>query len=214
MRRVEICGGIATGKTSLARSLSHHGHYYLVEERFREIPFWEKFYAAPNETVRKEYELPKNVSFLMYHVESIREAQRAQQRDLVCDFAMFQDLAYAKASPDYGIIRPIWNKLMEPSDPPTMIIKLGCAPETQLDRIRRRGRRQEESITCDFLVELSANIDKCLTEFLAECKKRHRGKQKIEVVEIDSGETDFVTNPEADRIADQVGGFLGDPKKS
>jgi len=214
MRRVEICGGIATGKTSLARSLSHPGHYYLVEERFREIPFWEKFYAAPNETVRKEYELPKNLSFLLYHVESIREAQRAQQRDLVCDFAMFQDLAYAKASPDYGIIRPIWDKLMELSDPPTMIIKLECAPEIQLERIRRRGRGPEQSITRSFLVGLNANIDKCLAEFLAECKKKHTGKHKIEVVEIDSGKRDFVTNPEAHRIADQVGGFLGDPKKS
>lgn len=214
MRRVEICGGIATGKTSLARSLSYHGHYYLVEERFREIPFWEKFYEAPTETVRKEYELPKNVSFLLYHVESIREAQRTQQRDLVCDFAMFQDLAYAKASPDYGVIRPIWDKLMKLSDPPTMIIKLECAPKIQLERIRRRGRGPEQSITPSFLVGLNENIDKCLAEFLAECKKKHRGKNKIEVIEIDSGNRDFVINPEARKIADHVGGLLRDPEKS
>jgi deoxyadenosine/deoxycytidine kinase len=211
MKRVEICGGIAAGKTSLARSFMHHGPYFLVEERFREIPFWEKFYAAPNETVRKEYELPKNVSFLLYHVESIREAQRAQQRDLVCDFAIFQDLAYAKASPDYGIIRPIWDKVMELIDPPTIIIKLECTPEIQLERIRRRGRGPEQSITRSFLVERSANIDRCLVEFLDESKKRRKDKRKIEVIEIDTGKRDFVANPEAQKIADQVSKFLAQP---
>lgn len=211
MKRVEICGGIATGKTSLARSFAHDGYYYLVEERFREIPFWEKFYAAPNEAVRNEYVLPKNLSFLLYHVDSIREAQRAQQRDLLCDFAIFQDLTYAKASPDYGIIRPIWDKLVELIDPPTMIIKLDCAPEIQLERIRRRGRGPEQSITRSFLVGLNANIDKCLVEFLDECKKKHRDKDKIEVIRINTGKRDFVANPEAQKIVNQVSGFLARP---
>jgi deoxyadenosine/deoxycytidine kinase len=211
MKRVEICGGIATGKTSLARSFTHHGPYCLVEERFHEIPFWEKFYAAPNEAVRKEYELPKNVSFLLYHVESIREAQRVQQRDLVCDFAIFQDLAYAKASPDFGIIRTIWDKLRELIDPPTMIIKLDCAPEIQLERISRRGRGPEQSITRSFLVELSANIDKCLAEFINESKKKHKDKRKIEVIKIDTGKRNFVANPAAQKIAGQVSEFLARP---
>jgi deoxyadenosine/deoxycytidine kinase len=211
MKRVEICGGIATGKTSLARSFAHRGPCYLVEERFREIPFWEKFYAAPNEAVRKEYELPKNVSFFLYHIESIREAQRAQQRDLVCDFAIFQDLAYAKMSPDYGIIRPIWDKLTEFIDPPIMIIKLDCAPEIQLERVHRRGRAPEQPITRSFLIELSANIDKCLAEFLEESKKKQKFKHKIEVMKIDTGKTDFVANPEAQKIADLVGELLARP---
>jgi deoxyguanosine kinase len=211
MKRVEICGGIATGKTSLARSFAHHGSFCIVEERFREIPFWEKFYAAPNEAVRREYELPKNVSFLLYHVESIREAQRAQQRDLVCDFAIFQDLAYAKASPDYGIIRPILDKVTELIDPPTMIIKLDCAPEIQLERIRRRGRGPERSITRSFLVELNANIDKCLSEFLDESMQKHKVQRKIEVIKIDAGKKNFVANPEAREIADQVGALLARP---
>lgn len=208
MKRIEICGGIAAGKTSLARSFPHYGPYHVVEERFREIPFWEKFYAAPNAKVREEYELPKNVSFLLYHIESIREAQRVQ-RDLVCDFAIFQDLAYAMTSPDEGIIRPIWDKLMGLIDPPTMIIKLDCAPEIQLARIHRRGRPPEQSIAASFLTELSENIDKCLAEFLKYSEEKR--KSKVEVFKIDSGERDFVTNPEARRLADQVGEFLMRP---
>src|SRR4051794_9728373 len=69
VRRIEICGGIATGKSSLARCLTYDGTYQLVEERFREVPFWEKFYAAPD-----QYAFEKNVSFLLFHTDSIRDA--------------------------------------------------------------------------------------------------------------------------------------------
>jgi hypothetical protein len=53
-----------------------------------------------------------------------------------------------------------------------------------------------------------ANIDKFLAEFLDESKKKHKDKPEIEVIKIDTGETDFVANPEAQKIATQVSEFL------
>lgn len=92
MIRIEICGGIATGKTSLAGRLMQHGSFRLVWEKYREVPFWEKFYAAP-----AKFALEKNISFLLFHSDAIREAMKSDSRDIVCDFAMFQDLAYAES---------------------------------------------------------------------------------------------------------------------
>ncbi|MGC1581846.1 MAG: deoxynucleoside kinase [Candidatus Acidiferrales bacterium] len=192
MQRVEICGGIAAGKTSLARCLTHNGAGRLIEERFREVPFWEKFYAAP-----QVYAFEKNVSFLLFHADSIGDImQLNDQRLAICDFAMFQDLAYASlgaASADLHIVRPIYDKLIKRIGFPSLIVKLNCAPETQLERIRRRARPQEKSIEMSYLVELGAKIEEDLIKLKEE--------QEIAVVEIDTDETDFVTNPQATAIS-------------
>jgi deoxyadenosine/deoxycytidine kinase len=192
VQRIEICGGIASGKTSLARSLTHDGTGRLVEERFRDVPFWEKFCDAP-----EVYAFDKNVSFLLFHADSIRDIMLADdQRPIICDFAMFQDLAYASlgmASADLQIIRPIYDKLIERIGFPSLIVRLKCSVETQLERIRRRGRPQERTIEESYLFELSDKIE----EDLAKLKKQ----QQIAVVEIDTDEIDFVTNPRAAAIS-------------
>jgi deoxyadenosine/deoxycytidine kinase len=193
LKRIEICGGIATGKTWLARSLCHHAPYQLVEEKFREIPFWEKFYTATPES-RASYELQKNISFLMFHAESIRDAKTSDSRNMVCDFAMFQDLAYAALSPDLYILESIHDRLIEQVGLPNVIIKLRCAPEIQLERIRRRGRLPEQSIDRSYLSDLEQRIEERLGKLLQ--------KQQIDVHEIDTGTTDFVSNTEAKRIAE------------
>ena len=193
MKRIEICGGIATGKTWLARSLSHYGPSQLVEERFREIPFWEKFYTATPQA-RTKYEFQKNVSFLLFHAESIRDGEQSDSRDMVCDFAMFQDLAYAALSPDLHILESIYSRLIEQIGLPTAIIRLRCAPEIQLERIRRRGRRPEQSIDRSYLDHLDQKIEERLGKLLE--------KHRIEVREIDTGTTDFVANAEAQKIAE------------
>jgi deoxyguanosine kinase len=193
LKRIEICGGIATGKTWLARSLSHHGPYQLVEERFREIPFWEKFYTA-TPRARADYEFQKNASFLMFHAESIRDGKQSDSRDMICDFAMFQDLAYGAFTPDLPILESIYSRLTEQIGVPTAIIRLRCAPEIQLERIRRRGRRPEQSIDRSYLDSLDQKIDERLSKLLE--------KHQIEVREIDTGATDFVSNSEAQKIAE------------
>jgi hypothetical protein len=82
---------------------------------------------------------------------------------------------------------------------------------TQPSHWHWRGRGPEQSITRSFLVELSANIDKCLAEFLDESKKKHKDTRKIEVIKIDTGKRNFVANPEAHKISDQVSEFLARP---
>jgi deoxyguanosine kinase len=200
LKRIEICGGIATGKTCLARALSHHGTHQLVEEKFREIPFWEKFYTATRQN-RANYELQKNVSFLLFHAESIRDGSASDSRDMVCDFAMFQDLAYGAFSPDLQILESIYARLIEQVGFPSAIIRLRCAPEIQLARIHRRGRRPEQSIDCSYLIDLDKKIEERLDKVLEQ--------RRIEVHEIDTGTTDFVSNAEASKIAELASTLYG-----
>ncbi|MXQ13509.1 deoxynucleoside kinase [Microvirga makkahensis] len=84
MVRLEIAGGIGAGKTTLARVLADSWGSGLVHENVPDVPFFSKFYAAP-----QTYGLEKNISFLLSHVDLIRDSMRSNGGVAVCDFALF-----------------------------------------------------------------------------------------------------------------------------
>jgi deoxyadenosine/deoxycytidine kinase len=197
--RIEICGGIATGKTALASCLIQYGSFCLVQEKYREIPFWEKFYSSP-----EDYAFEKNISFLLFHGDAIRSAIQPGSRDIVCDFAMFQDLAYAGLSTggegDLKIIQALYDRLMDRIGFPSVIVRLKCAPATQLERIHRRGRNAERAIEQGYLVRLADKIDENLARLTQQ--------RDIPVVDIDTDRCDFVANPEALAISSRLGDLV------
>src|SRR5438093_1072156 len=87
-RRIEICGGIAAGKTTLCQALQAIG-WEASFENFSDNPFWKLFYADP-----QFYGFETEVTFLLQHYSQIK--QSLNKSDLVvCDFSLLQDLAYA-----------------------------------------------------------------------------------------------------------------------
>jgi deoxyadenosine/deoxycytidine kinase len=188
--RVEISGGIGAGKTTLARSLGAPacglGRPCLVEEEVRSVPFFAKFYAAP-----ALYAFEKNVSFLLSHGDLIREAGA---EPLVCDFALFQDLAYtdiACARDDVPAVEGVYRRVLARTGPPSLLIHLLCTPDAQLERIARRGRPEEAgAIGRGYLEDLCGAIDRRRRELLAE----HPG---IPVVEVDTDALDTAGDPAA-----------------
>jgi deoxyguanosine kinase len=157
MFRIEICGGIATGKTTLAEHIAAVGKITLVREVFEEVPFWKKFYQNPD-----FYEFSKNVSFLLFHADCIREAS-ASVNGAVCDFAFLQDLSYAAISPrreqEFPILQTIHRRLAQSLSPPTGIVQLSCTTQIQLERIRSRARPAEQSIGARYLEDLNKAIN-------------------------------------------------------
>jgi deoxyadenosine/deoxycytidine kinase len=69
MARLEIVGGIGAGKTTLARVLAGAWGTQVVQEDVLDVPFFSKFYAAP-----QVYGFEKNISFLLSHADLIRKA--------------------------------------------------------------------------------------------------------------------------------------------
>lgn len=184
--RIEFCGNIGTGKSTVARLLAGHCALPLVEEHYEQVPFWKEFYSSP-----PTYSFEKNISFLLFHSNAVRAAtENFSERPLICDFALFQDLAYAAlaGSPqDYRATVGVHDRLVARVGPPSMVIYIKCSVEEQLKRIRLRGREPERAVTLSYLEQLSRNISEELTRYGSE----------VRVIEINTEALDFVVDPSA-----------------
>ncbi len=159
-RHIEICGGIAAGKTTLAQLVTRSNISAVLED-FQSNPFWRPFYADPAGTA-----FETEVSFLLQHYHAIKAAKKLG-RSFACDFSLYLDSAYAQVTLDGGkrnaflaVLKEIRNELPAPD----LLIQLRCDPETELDRIRRRARAVEAAITVTYLSRLNEALDTVLTD--------------------------------------------------
>jgi len=190
MVRVEIVGGIGAGKTTLARVLAAAWGTQVVHEDVLNVPFFSKFYAAP-----QIYGFEKNISFLLSHADLIRDAMSREGGVVVCDYALFQDLSYTDigCSPaDSKAVEAVYRRLVDRVGHPTFVVHLRCTPDTQLQRIALRGRSQEAGVERAYLVDLCAAIDQRLEQLRSEASG-------LTVVEVDTDEADYATDPAAAR---------------
>ena len=171
--RVEIAGGIASGKTTLAGVLSRDG-LTPVYERFQDSPFWEAFYADPG-----AHGFETELSFLLLHYHQMKLAEAPA----VCDFSLTLDEGYADVSlqsTQHEAFERIAQEVRMILGPPSLVVHVTCPPEVELERIRRRGRSQESSIEIAFLESLNRAVS-----------ARVRTLPPDRVVTIDSSNIDF-----------------------
>jgi len=178
-RRIEICGNIASGKTTLARGFAKIG-YAAIEETFLRNPFIEKFYQ--NQSL---YSFETEISFLLQHYHSIKSDKRGEA--LICDFSLCLDNSYADVTlPDHrrNIFLTISDEIIKEIGDPEMIIYLRCPEQVLLDRILKRGRKFETPIDISYLQKLSKAIESRISMI----------SSIVSVVEIDSNQIDFRKN--------------------
>jgi deoxyguanosine kinase len=180
VKRVEICGVIASGKTTLAALLSHVP-LFSIHENFQSNPFWKAFYADPNGTA-----FETEISFLLQHYHEIKTAVK-QASSFACDFSLLLDLAYAHVTLNEGMreaFKAVYREIRRELPAPDLVIHLVCDPRIELERIRRRGREVEQSITLDYLDALN----RALIEVL------HEEARSWNILMIDSTALDFANN--------------------
>lgn len=154
--RIEICGGIASGKTTLAKQVQQLGVVGVFED-FSSIAFLSDFYENP-----EIYTYETEIAFLLQHLYQIKKSS-LENKCIICDYSIEQDYAYAMNNLElnemesfkqvYSIAR---SKMVETS----LIICLQCRPEVLKRRITKRNRTNEHNISLDYLMLTCAQVEK------------------------------------------------------
>ena len=177
---IEICGGIASGKTTFSILLERL-KINAILENFEANPFWEVFYSNP-----AQYAFETEITFLLQHYHQIKRSLHLKS-NCVCDFSLLLDLAYADVTLEGSkkeSFLSIHSEIIKELPTPDLIIYLVCKPETELERIHKRGRSTESKITIEFLESLSIALGKRVSEI----------HEKTNILTIDSNKFDFANN--------------------
>lgn len=177
MKRIEICGNIASGKTTFCQHLSSKG-IQTVFEKFQDNPFLTQFYENP-----PNFAFETEVTFLLLHYHSIKLNQ--DKRISAYDYSLIQDIAYADVNLEgnkHKMFIELAKELLMEISYPSKIIHLMCPEEELINRIKERKRDVEASITIGYLKELNKAIQSRLNDM----------GNNIKIVSINSQKTNFI----------------------
>lgn len=175
-KRIEICGNIASGKTTLA-SILGSSEYSAIYEKFRETQFYAAFYQDP-----MRYAFEAELDFTLQHYHWIKKERARGQ--IVCDYSLVLDRAYANANLNHGKLAAfdaVWTEIVADVGQPDVIIYLNCSPAILVDRIIARSRPEESEIGIDYITKLDSAIKQELMLL----------NWPVPVLQIDSGVIDF-----------------------
>ena len=187
--RIEICGGIASGKTTLARIMEKEG-FCAVYERYQNNPFLGEFYK--NKGVDCSFET--EMVFTLLHYKMLRAM--SENKQLVSDYSLLQDLAYGKANlkkEEFAVFYQMYQYLMQQIALPRVIIYLKCRTKVLAERIADRAREMEQMVDIDYLSESILALEACL-----------EGASRVLVIESDR--VDFI-NKERDETVRKIKNF-------
>ena len=187
--RIEICGGIASGKTTLARIMEKEG-FCAVYERYQNNPFLGEFYK--NKGVDCSFET--EMVFTLLHYKMLRAI--SENKQLVSDYSLLQDLAYGKANlkkEEFAVFYQMYQYLMQQIALPRMIIYLKCRTKVLAERIADRAREMEQMVDIDYLSESILALEACL-----------EGTSRVLVIESDR--VDFI-NKDRDETVRKIKNF-------
>lgn len=158
--RIEICGGISAGKTTLAKALDILG-YSCVYEDFSSIASLDDFYTDP-----EAYNFETELFFLLQHMYQVKKMWQTSSC-IVCDYSFEQDYAYAKHNMigrAWKVFESVFYEIITQIQEADLIINLRCDSEILKERITARGRIYEKSVSVDYLKNTIDQVDNRLNE--------------------------------------------------
>lgn len=159
--RIEICGAIASGKTTLANAYSRFGQNTEFED-FSKISMLDDFYSDPL-SVAFETE----ISFTLQHYFQIKKAIRTD-KCTICDFSSVDDYAFALAilnEKEMEIYNQIFSYLIEQIGKPQKLIYLYASTDELITRIKKRGRENEQCIKKSSLLEFEKSLHIAINQY-------------------------------------------------
>jgi len=163
---------IGAGKTTFCREVGRRLSLRVIEEPVKDNPILGKFYQD-----QKTWAFPLQ----MYYLEKRKLAQQLAAieatgvggyKGAILDRSISGDRVFAKMHTKAGNIHPLCWQVYEDSYngacrtllPPTKLIFLDVQPETAYERMRARGRKEEEGVPIEYLRELREGYNELLHE--------------------------------------------------
>lgn len=192
MARIEVCGAMASGKTTLVRALQDKGFIPLYE-RFEENPF---FGDGVNNGVSSAFEV--EIVFLLLHANLIRQHPTCSSLS-ISDFSLYQDWCYASINlepRELQIFRHVYRYYESCIAQADLLIYLQCSVEILRQRIVKRARKMEQDVSAEYLQAMIHELESSL-----------KGYSKV--LFIRSDEYDFFSSNDVSRIVGKIYNGLG-----
>jgi deoxyadenosine/deoxycytidine kinase len=211
-----LVGPMGSGKSQLAKLISNYlsvPDYKIMwfREKFLGNPFLKRFYDDPSQSgISFKYE----TCFLSTKAEQLKKvAPILQQKSVIVDPSFEGDKIFAKAQEEMGwmtkeeyktytLLSDTYKDHYEIPDPDIFIV-VNATPDVIIERIRKRGRKFEQSFLeryPDYFVKLSDLSDRFCRE----------PQNKKPVIRIDSGKIDFINRPDGKwQVVKEIGDWLG-----
>jgi len=192
IQHIAIAGHIGVGKSSLTQLLSQELGVAPFHEPNLENPFLERFYGDMS-----AWAFHSQVFFLVHKFNAHRRllaggAPMIQDRTIYEDAEIFAEHLHRSGhmlDDEFRTYQGLYAEFRELLPPPSLMIYLRADVDTLLDRIRLRGRPEEQAIPRAYMESLHALYESWF--------ERYGASPKI-VIEMDA--LDFVRQP-ADRAA-------------
>jgi deoxyadenosine/deoxycytidine kinase len=186
-RLILVAGNIGSGKTSLTERLGQRLGWTTAYESVADNPYLPDFYAD-----MRAWAFHLQVYFLGHRArQHIEMAQ--DPRSAIIDRSIYEDaFIFARAlnhmgnlsERDYLAYRQGFDLVVRTLPPPSLLIYLKAPVSTLVERIHRRGRAIESTISPDYLTLLDSFYDDWLQAF-----------DLCPVLTIRSDDLDFVHKP-------------------
>lgn len=173
------------GKTSLANMLAEKMDGQTLLENPEENPFLKKFYKSPG-----QYGFQTQIFFLLQRYRQITEISQIGlfNQVIISDYLFDKDRIFAKANLDddeFWLYEQLFQLLKKRIISPDLVIFLQAKTEILIERIKKRNRDYERSISYEYLDE----INQAFNEFFF-----HYSDSPLLV--INASDIDFVHIPE------------------
>lgn len=152
---IVIEGPLGVGKTSLALKLAETLNAEALLEDAEENPFLRKFYQDP-----KKYSFQAQIFFLLRRYQRALDITQMDlfKRTMISDYLFDKDRIFARANLDddeFWLYEQLFQLLRKRITPPDLVIFLQATTDVLVERIRRRGKKYERSISAKYLEEIN-----------------------------------------------------------
>ena len=198
-----VAGNIGSGKTSLTERIGAKLGWRTAFESVSDNPYLAEFYAD-----MRQWSFHLQVFFLGHRALQHKELAASPQ-SAIADRSIYEDAyIFARAlhhlgnlnERDYQSYRTVFNLVMEGLPRPDLLLYLKAPVDVLMDRIHKRGRGMESTITAEYLFLLDSFYEDWIQAF-----------DICPVLTIQTDNLDFVKEPRhldiiVQRIQDKLAG--------